>query len=99
MLGLNIDKHLTNLEPQVNSFVERQHEVAFGELNRLTDLNHRHALGPGKRRAVEGRIVTFGDEEAVVALLAENRMLEIFETPAEKNELIRKREVVRVPKV
>ena len=82
--GMTSVEHLPDLAHQVDRLVEGQDQIAFGELDLLADLGHGRAAAPGPRRAVEGRVVPFGDEEPVVALLAEDRVLEVLEPAAER---------------
>ena len=99
VVGHDVGEHLAHLAHQVDRLVEGQDEVALGELDRLADLDHRRPAAPGARRAVEGRVVALGDEEPVVALLAEDGVLEVLQPAAQQDQVIGQREVVGVAEV
>src|SRR5215213_7134020 len=99
MVRFNVDQHFPNLTHEIDSLVERHNQIAFGKFDLGADFGHRGAAGPGARGAIEVGIVPLGDGQSFAALLAQYRVLDIFDAAARKNQPVWEDKAVAVPEL
>src|SRR5690606_1588381 len=99
VLRQDIDQHIANLPHQVNGLVEGQDQVTLGKLDLLANLDHGGAEAPGSRRTIKRAVMPLGYVESVVPLFTQDGMFEVFQPPAERDELGWQREMIGVAEI
>src|SRR5688500_6695635 len=96
MIGLDVEEHLPNLAHEMDRLVERHHQVTFGEFNLCRYLGHSGTPLPCPRRAIEVRVVSLRNGEALAALLTQHRVLDVLDPATGEDEAIRQNEAIAI---